>query len=236
MLGMIYGNFCGTAEATGDMAEHTTQLRRDTARCQVTEECTGRDVFTLDNRAVESQRMDRHVVQDLKDIILEDRLMASIKGHVHQICLDHFWFNSVYWDTKIGPTFFTKSLPLLKTLLQPNGVIYIGLSVHLLLHVLKNEVHLNKYFVTSLVHGTEVNEIDLVRGSHLIDDALYACPTKFGNKNQNPESALGVTFAMLRQTCPGTCSTIERVAQLRKLTGDRDPEEYRFIKFANLED
>ena len=236
MLGMIYGNFGGTAEEIGDMTEHTTQLRRDTARCQVTEECTGRDVFTLDNRAVESQRMDRHVVQDLKDIILEDRLMASIKGHVHQICLDHFWFNSVYWDTKIGPTFFTKSLPLLKTLLQPNGVIYIGLSVHLLLHVLKNEVHLNKYFVTSLVHGTEVNEIDLVRGSHLIDDALYACPTKFGNKNQNPESALGVTFAMLRQTCPGTCSTIERVAQLRKLTGDRDPEEYRFIKFANLED
>ena len=55
-------------------------------------------------------------------------------------------------------------------------------------------------------------------------------------KDQNPESALGVTLAKLKQTCTGTCSTVERVAQLWKLTGNIDPEEYRFIKFAKLEE
>ena len=227
---MIFGNFRGSTEAIGNMTEHTTQLRRDTARCLVTEECTGTPVYSLDNRTVDFQRPDRHIVQDLKDILLTDPLMASIKGRVHQICLDHFWFNSVYWDTKLGSAFFTKSLPKLWTLLLPTGAIYIGLSVHLLLHVLENELQLKHYFVLGLVHRDDVEEIDLVRGSHLIDDSLYACPAKFGNKDQKPESALGVTLAMLKQTCPGTSSTAERIEQLRKLTGDRAPEEFGFIK------
>ena len=230
VLGMIFGNFRGSTEAIGDMTEHTTQLRRDTARCLVTEECTGTPVYSLDNRAVDFQRQDRHIVQDLKDILLTDPLMASIKGRVHQICLDHFWFNSVYWDTKLGSAFFTKSLPKLWTLLLPTGAIYIGLSVHLLLHVLENELQLKHYFVLGLVHRDDVEEIDLVRGSHLIDDSLYACPAKFGNKDQKPESAFGVTLAQLKQTCPGTSCTAERVDQLLKLTGDRDPAEFGFIK------
>ena len=101
MLGMIYGDFVGTAAEIGDMVEHTTQLRRDTARCRATEECTGREVFTLDNREVAHQRTDRHIVQDLKKIDLSAPLMVAVKGRVHQICLDHFWFSGVYWDGKV---------------------------------------------------------------------------------------------------------------------------------------
>ena len=116
------------------------------------------------------------------------------------------------------------------TLLLSTGAIHIGLSVHLLLHVLDNELQLKQCFALGLVHRADVEEIDLVRGFHLIDDSLCACPAKFGNKDQKPESALGVTLAMLKQTCPGTCSAAERIEQLRKLTGGRAPEEFGFIE------
>jgi hypothetical protein len=49
MLGMIYGNFMGTTEEIGNMLQYTTQLRRDMARCILTEK-SGKYVYTLDNR------------------------------------------------------------------------------------------------------------------------------------------------------------------------------------------
>ena len=230
MLGMIYGDFVGTASEIGDMVEHTTQLRRDTARCLATEECTGREVFTLDNREVAHQRSDRHIVQDLKKIDLSAPLMVAVKGRVHQICLDHFWFSGVYWDSRIEKAFFDKSLPRLHSLLKPTGVIYIGLSVHLFLRLLDHESQLKQYFVTSLVHKDEAEENDLVKGSHVISDDLYACPLKFGNKDQKPEKALGVCYAMVQETCPGTVDVNKRVAQLKMFAGGREPEDFRFIK------
>ena len=89
MLGMIYGNFSGTPDEIGKMVEHTMQLRGDTARCIVTEESTGKDVYTLDNREGENHRVGRHIEQDLKKIDLNHPLMIAIKGRVDQICLDH---------------------------------------------------------------------------------------------------------------------------------------------------
>ena len=51
---------------------------------------------------------------------------------------------------------------------------YLGLSVHLLLGVLRHLDSLEPKFHISLVLDTEVDEIDLVRGSHQIPDELYA--------------------------------------------------------------
>ena len=234
MLGMIYGNFVGTAEEIGGMVEHTTQLRRDTARCIATEECTGLDVYTLDIRGAKHQCNDRHIIQDMKKVNLSDEKMEEIRGRVHQICLDHFWFSGFYWESRIQNTFFTKSLPSLQTLLEPHGAIYIGLSVHLLLHLLEGMPQLEHYFVPSLVHESKVEEIDLVRGSHCIPDALYASTNKFGKKDQRPESALMVTYATLQQTCPGTSDFPQILCRLQSLVGDIALEEYRFIRLTNV--
>ena len=102
--------------------------------------------------------------------------------------------------------------------------------MHLFLRLLDHESHLEEYFVTSLVHKDDARENDLVRGSHVIADDLYVCPLKFGNKDQKPEKTLGVSYAMLRETCPGTVDVNKRVAQLKMFAGGREPEDFRFIK------
>jgi hypothetical protein len=240
MLGMVYGDFCSsddTPAVIANMVLYTTQQRRDTARCIATEVCSGREVFTLDTRGGVggSARPDRHIVQDLKKINLDNKLMREIKGRVHQITLDHFWFNSVYWDTRAGLPFFKTSSPKLQTLLEPGGAIYVGLSIHLLLLVLELESHLEKYFVISLVPNSEsAMEIDLVRGSHRIDDALHADLDKLGCKDQKPETALEASYKMLRETCPETSDFKTRVRQLEKLAGKRRVESHGFIKLQNM--
>ena len=83
--------------------------------------------------------------------------MLAIKGQVHQICLDHFGFNSVYttgiaeWKIPFLPSHYTKT-----------GAIYIGLAVHLFLHLLEHESYLEEYFVTSLADKTNKLENDVV--------------------------------------------------------------------------
>ena len=60
---------------------------------------------------------------------------------------------------------------------------YLGLSVHLLLGVFWHLDSLEQKFHIILVLDTEVDEIDLVRGSHQIPDELYADKNKLGAKD-----------------------------------------------------
>jgi hypothetical protein len=234
MLAMIFGGYDGTPEMIGNVKGGTSQLRRDTARCVATERHVGKDVYTLDNRqgAGYPVREDRHMVQNLFKINLAHPLMVFICGHVHQICLDYFWFQGAYWGHKLKDGFFHLSLPKLHGLLLPNGCIYLGLSVHLLLGVLKHQSSLEIHFHISLVHETEVEEIDLVKGSHQIPQELYANFQKFGGKDQNPEAFLGTSRKEIRQNYQG--DTRSAIASFEKLADRKDPEKCRFIKLTNL--
>jgi hypothetical protein len=234
MLAMIFGGYDGTPEMIGNVKGGTSQLRRDTARCVATERYVRKDVFTLDNRQGTGYpvREDRHMVQNLFKIDLTHPLMVFICGRVHQICLDYFWFQGAYWGHKLTDGFFHLSLPKLHGLLLPKGCIYLGLSVHLLLGVLKHHKALERYFHISLVHETEVEEIDLVIGSHQIPQELYADFHKFGGKDQNSEAFLGTSRTEIRQNYQGDPRSA--IASFEKLADRKDPEKCRFIKLENM--
>ena len=202
MLAMIYGNYGGTPEIITNAKEGTSQLRRDTARCVAAEIHGKKHVYTLDNREATDHplRPGRHITQDLFKIDLNDPTMKVIKGRVSQICLDYFyWFQGAYWAEKLNATFFKLSLPKLHDLLQPLGSVYLGLSVHLMMGVLVNWGLLKQLFRMSLVHESEVLEIDLVAGSHLIAEEVYADVPKMGGKDRESERVLGTNLNALQQ-------------------------------------
>jgi hypothetical protein len=233
MLGMIYCDFNGLPEMIADSKGGTPQLRRDTARCVSTEIYFRKEIYTLDNREGTgiSHREDRHMVQNLGRIDLDHPLMIKIRGHVDQICLDYFWFVGGYWGTKLKKVFYTQSLPRLHDLLRPGGSIYLGLSVHLLLAVLRHQRILQARFHISLVHETKVEEIELVSGSQKIPEGLYADIMKFGAKPQNPERDRGTTRQAIREGHDSTTGDVKYVfAQLKKMTPGVVLEECRFIK------
>ena len=239
MLAMIYGEYDGSPETIGNMKVGTPQLRRDTARCISTEAYACKEVYTLDNRegAGIAFRSDRHMVQNLTNINLLDPLMMKIVGRVSQICLDYFWFVSRYWDIRLGAPFFTQSLPKLHCLLLPGGSIYIGLSVHLILRVLANQSGLEEHFLISLVHETEVEEIDLVKGSHLIPADIYANTKQFCGKDQKPEEERGTSIEEIRQTYQGQAGNKRDViASFLKVADGKNPKECRFIKLEKLKE
>jgi hypothetical protein len=64
MLGMIYGNLMGNVHKIGVAKNCSPQFCRDTARCLSTENCCGRDTYTLDNRGL-GCRKDCHINQSI---------------------------------------------------------------------------------------------------------------------------------------------------------------------------
>lgn len=234
MLGMVFGNLYGTVAEIGKMSNHTTQLRRDTARCVATEFCSNKDIYTLDNRPVEDYRKDRHIVQSMSKLKSEDRLMVKLIGKVSQICLDHFWFMDGYWvDKAINKGFMTNSLPILFKLLQSDGAIYFGLSIGIFTQVIMHEESVMRLFRISLVHSDDVCEIDLVKGSHEISDKQYQCANTFGRKDQKPETKFGFSEADIRQTAAGGVDVRHIIKRYRALVGDH-PLSYRFIKLSKI--
>jgi hypothetical protein len=170
-------------------------------------------------------------VQNLGRIDLDHPLMIKIRGHVDQICLDYFWFVGGYWGTKLKEVFYTQSLPQFHDLLRPGGSIYLGLSVHLLLAVLRHQRILEARFHISLVHKTEVEEIELVVGSQKIPEGLYADIMKFGAKPQKPERDRGTTCQAIREGHDSTTGDVKYVfAQLEKVAPGVVLEDCRFIK------
>jgi hypothetical protein len=226
MLGMIFGRMVGSTEEIGKMVQHTTQIRRDTAQCLATESCSHRAVYTLDTRAGDGDvaRPDRHIVQDMCRIDLNHPLFLRIRGRVRQICLDHFWFNGVYWDSNgINDNFVLRSLPKLHQLLLKDGAIYLELSVRIFCRLMAWEGTLNKYFKIGLVHADEVEEIDLVKGSHHILDSLYQCPKTFGKKDRSPEVTLGTSSLEFRQTVSEVLGGSGVVSRFETMIGNHTP-------------
>jgi hypothetical protein len=206
-LGMMYGNFEGTLEEIGRMNQFNTQLQCYTAGCIMTETLCNKDVYTLDNRTGDGvvSCLDCHVVQDMQKLSLVNPLLQGILSQVGQICLDHFWFVGLYWvDKAITKGFICHSLPKMYDLLVPQGTIYFGMSVHIFCQRVKYELQTNIFFTMSLVHANDVEEIDLVEGSHAIPDHLYSSSEIFGKKNQVPESKLGLTKLEIQQTVGGS--------------------------------
>ena len=231
MLGMIFGAYVGSPEEIANAKEGTAQLRRDTARCVASEIYAEKDVYTVDNRDGTDfpSRTARHIVQSLFKIDLTDDLMIAIKGRVSQICLDYFWFQGAYWGDKLQDSFFSLSLPRLCELLLVDGSIYLALSVHITLGVLRHYSCLERLFDMSLVHSEEVQEIDLLSGSLQISEELYANFQKLGAKDRQSYEQLGTCLFEIRQHYEGDVSD-----EFTKLAGEKNPKECRFIKLRKL--
>ena len=152
----------------------------------------------------------------------------AIGKNVHQICLDYFWFVDRYWGERLNDSFFTVPVGVLHAILAPSGAMYLGLSVSLLLGVLRHLDSLEPKFLISLVLDTEVDEIDLVRGSHQIQEELYADSQKMGEKEKYSEQSLGFTFKALKQSGSYLDGDAERE---RTIAREKDLENCRFIKF-----
>ena len=237
-LGMIYGNMVGTVQQIGRMTQYTTQLRRDTARCIATEKDCGKACYTVDCRSGGDgsvHRTDRHIVSNMSNLDINNRLLDEIKGSVSQVCLDHFWFSGVYWDERgTSKDFILKSLPVLWELLVPGGVIYLPLSVQVFIRVLTNEDTVSKLFLISLTHSDDVLENDLVKGSHCISDHFYKDPNMFGSKNQKPESTLGTSTLKIKQTASEVDDVLKLVSRFEQLTRGRNEEQFQFLKLLKI--
>ena len=233
MIGMIFGAMKGSSKEIGKM-KHTPQHLRDTARCLATESCRGRDCYTLDNSEVDWGRPDRHIFQSILYLDMTNELLKRIKGKVHQICLDYFWYQEGYWaDRVFRPRLFQTSLPIMFDLLEPKGSIYFGLTADIFIQVAIHEDIFKHQFQISLVHENNVKEIDLVEGSHAIPDEEYK--DSFGGKDQKPESVFGFrTNALYQKQVPGSDGK-KIVNRYQQLLGSGDPLCYRFLKLTKLE-
>jgi hypothetical protein len=238
MLGMIFGNFQGSIEQIGAMNQFTTQLRRDTARCIMTETICKKEVYTLDNRDGDGvvSRIDRHVMQDMQKLNLDHPLMKQMIGRVSQICLDHFWFVGLYWvDKAITKGFVTYSLPKMHQLLAPEGTIYFGMSIHIFSQLVQFENRITPIFEMSLVHADDVEEIDLVKGSHAIPEQMYSCTDIFGKKNRCPEHEFGFTKKEIHQTVSEDMGMMQVLLRFNELIAPgSDGRSYQFIKLTRI--
>jgi hypothetical protein len=234
MLGMIYGNIKGDIHEIGGAKNCSPQLRRDTARCLCTENCCGRDTYTLDNRDL-GCRVDRHINQSICKLNLDHPLMKVLVGRVRQVCLDHFWYMDGYWVERVFvKDFFTKSLPIFCDLLCSLGSIYIGLSAGVFIQVVDHEDIFKKQFRLSLLHKDNVHEIDLVKGSHIIPDNLYKDEKCFGGKDQDPERAFGFTSpALLQKEVAGTNSK-HIIKRFQQLVDGAVEADFRFLKLTKI--
>jgi hypothetical protein len=245
MLGMIFGDLHGTTEEIGNMRMFSTQLRRDTARCHVTELAVSKSVYTMDNRTGDRPRKDRHIQMDMSVIDLEHPLLCQISGTVSQICLDHFWWSAGYWNEQAcTPNFFLESLPKLRSLLVPSGCIYLCLSTQMLVALSIERVPLSKIFHIGLVHSSSVGENDLVKGSHSIPDEVYAEEKSFGRKSMDPEIFLGTKRSHILQTTNNTLGPDDIAKWFLKLVyvenikagaPGRESGSYKFISLRRKE-
>jgi hypothetical protein len=190
-------------------------------------------VCTLDNRNDESSQKDRHIRLDMIRLDMEQHLLKSIAGTVQQICLDYYWFASAYWDEKgVGEAFFASSIPLLWKLLDSNGSILLGLLVQIFTRLAVNKEKLESQFLIHLVLRTDVNKIDLVRGSHTIPDDLYTSES-LGDKHPRPEEEFKLSYNSIKQSIGSSYNVRPAtvIEYLKELVGEsQGPEEYAFIQ------
>ena len=85
----------------------------------------------------------------------------------------------------------------------------------------------------SLAHESEVLEIDLVAGSHLISQEVYADVPKMGGKDRESERWLGTNLNALQQNYEGVKRDLSE--RYKKLAGKKDPLGCRFIKLQKQE-
>jgi hypothetical protein len=172
----------------------------------------------------------------MQKLSLTSPLMQEMMGRVSQICLDHFWFVGLYWvDKAITKGFICNTLPKMHELLVPDGSIYFGMSVHIFCQLVKFELYINFLFKMSLVHANDVEEIDLVKGSHAIPDRLYSNSSIFGKKNQCPECKFGLTKQEIHQTVSedmGMSKVLQRFNEL--IPPEADGHAYQFIKLTRI--
>jgi hypothetical protein len=244
-LSMIFGRMTGTPKEVAGQARYTEQLRRDTARCIMAEECSGKEVFTVDNREGDANeegcvyRPSRHIIQDLNSLDFSDKLFSIISGRVSQVTLDYFWFSGRYWDTQaLRDDFYKVSIPGLAGFLITGGAIYIPLCPQLFIRLLTHEDRWNHLLKLSLVHADDRNEIDMVKGSHCIPQVLYE-KNLLGKKDQKPEVGLGTTAGEVRQTMSahiGMPKIPERFHELVKAHPhpDKEGRSYYFMKLTKL--
>jgi hypothetical protein len=238
MLGMIYGDLDHlgrTVMEIGDQGVHTSQLRRDTARCLATETSQVKEVYTLDKRDGHS-RGERHIRQCLTKMHQDDPLMKKLKGRVSQICLDYFWNQEIYWDDRVfnSKGFFSKSLPILCGLLGPGGAMYLGLMATLFIQVIAHEDQVKDLFQLSLVHKDDVCEIDLVAGSRCIPDHMHHDVNVFGGKDVHPERKFGFTEQELQQKGGAGTDVTLIIRRHKDLCRGDDPCHFRFLKMTKL--
>jgi hypothetical protein len=94
---------------------------------------------------------------------------------------------------------------------------------------------LNKYFKIGLVHADEVEEIDLVKGSHHIPDSLYQCPKTFGKKDRSPKVTLGTSKLEIWQMVSEVLGGSGVVSRFETMIGTHTPCDgamFRFIKLS----
>lgn len=85
------------------------------------------------------------------------------------------------------------------------------------------------------VHANDVEEIDLVKGSHAIPDHLYSSSDMFGKKNQCPESKLGFTQKEIKQTVAEDMGMMQVLRCFKQLIPLHDDgQAYQFIKLTRV--
>jgi hypothetical protein len=83
------------------------------------------------------------------------------------------------------------------------------------------------FFCISLVHENEVDEIDLVSGSHPIPDQVHADP-RMGRKDKYSERRLGTTWNALQEHDDRAGG--DPKGSFRILVGGKEAGECKFIK------
>jgi hypothetical protein len=109
------------------------------------------------------------------------------------------------------------------------------MSAHIFCQLVKYESQTRNFYTMSLVHANDMEEIDLVKGSHAIPDHLYSSSDIFGKKNQCPESKLGITQKEIKQTVAedmGMMKVLRHFTQMIPLHDDG--QAYQFIKLTRI--
>jgi hypothetical protein len=176
-------------------------------------------------------REDRHIgacnVGNLGQPGNDSLILQLAQGKLHEFYLDFVWCQDHYYEERIPPSFYSRSLVWIAGLLHEDGFILFPLIATVLVGVLKAQVQLAPVLVIRFLVEQQAKNLTLCKATANIDKDKTV-QSKLGKK-KNQVDDLGVTHAQVKQRIQDTDKCGFK-AQVNKYFKDNSLGQFTFIQ------
>jgi hypothetical protein len=176
-------------------------------------------------------REDRHIggcnVGNLGQPGSDSLILQLAQGKLQEFYFDFVWCQDQYYDHRIPPTFYSRSLVWVAGLLHEDGFILLPLIATVLVGVLQAQGKLALVLEISFLTEEQAENLTLIKATANIDSDKKV-QSKLGKK-KNQVSDLGVTFAQVCQHILDTDDSSFK-ADVKNYFKANSLEKFKFIK------